>query len=427
MYLSGAIVQKVERPAPDAVLLTLRLPGETVYLLVITGAIGAIGAIERPRHLPADAFIQRLRRAMEGGRVVGVFPPEDGQRVVVRRGEERCALVASRGGVTFLDHVDAIDEREGLEDGAALSAAAEHALARHLARLREARRAALRAAVDAARRKLRRRLEAVEGDLAKIGRADEWQTLATLLVTNQHVVRRGASSVTIDDWSTGEAVPTTIPLDPGKSAKENAEALFHRARRLKKGRAIAEARRVETDRALAQLDRIAEGAAAPDADLDVIEARAKAAGVRPGPARPTGRRRGEPEERRPYTEYLSGERVIYVGRGAKDNDALTTKIARPNDLWLHAKGWTGAHVIVPLTRNESCPPDLLVDAAHLAAHFSDARGEASVEVQYTPRKYVRKPKGSAPGAVVVDREKVMVLRVEPARLDRLLRSQNPPG
>jgi predicted ribosome quality control (RQC) complex YloA/Tae2 family protein len=63
----------------------------------------------------------------------------------------------------------------------------------------------------------------------------------------------------------------------------------------------------------------------------------------------------------------------------------------------------------------------LVDAAHLAVHFSDARGEAVVEVQYTPRKWVRKPKGSAPGAVAIDREKVLVLRVEPARLERLLR------
>lgn len=419
MYLSGAIVQKVERPAPDAVLLTLRLPGETVYVLAIAGAIGAI---ERPRHLPADAFIQRLRRAMEGGRVVGIFARDDGQRIVVRRGEERCALVAARGGVVFLERVDPVDEREAIEDGVALAKAAEEALARHLKRLHESRRAALRSAVDGARRKLRRRIEAVEGDLAKIGRADEWQALATLLVTNQHAVRRGASSVTIDDWSSGEAVPTIIPLDPGKSAKENAEALFHRARRLKKGRAIAEARRAESERALALLDRIAEAASAPDADLDVIESRAKAAGVRPTAARATDKRRAAPEERRPYTEYLAGERVIFVGRGAKDNDALTTKIARPNDLWLHAKGWTGAHVIVPLAKNEACPPDLLVDAAHLAAHFSDARGESVVEIQYTPRKYVRKPKGSAPGAVVVDREKVMVLRVEPGRVERLLRS-----
>src|SRR6202023_958055 len=69
---------------------------------------------------------------------------------------------------------------------------------------------------------------------------------------------------------------------------------------------------------------------------------------------------------------------ILVGRGAAHNDELTFHVAKPHDLWLHAKGRTGAHVIVPLSKGASCPPDLLADAAHLAAHFSDARAEATV-------------------------------------------------
>jgi predicted ribosome quality control (RQC) complex YloA/Tae2 family protein len=75
---------------------------------------------------------------------------------------------------------------------------------------------------------------------------------------------------------------------------------------------------------------------------------------------------------------------------------------------------------VPLDRSSTCPSEVLVDAAHLAAHFSEARDEAVVEVQYTPRRYLRKPKGSAPGLVVVDREKVLVLRREEGRLRALL-------
>jgi predicted ribosome quality control (RQC) complex YloA/Tae2 family protein len=131
-------------------------------------------------------------------------------------------------------------------------------------------------------------------------------------------------------------------------------------------------------------------------------------------------KRKGPPPRVPYNVYLSGERRILVGRGAADNDALTTKTARPHDLWLHAKSIHGAHVVVPLAKGESCPSDLLVDAAHLAAHFSDARGEKVVEIQHTTRRYVRKPKGSAPGAVVLDRETVLVLRIEPGRVERLL-------
>jgi len=66
---------------------------------------------------------------------------------------------------------------------------------------------------------------------------------------------------------------------------------------------------------------------------------------------------------------------------------------------------------------------VLIDAAHLAAHFSDLRGEPSAEIQHTERRYLRKPKGAAPGAVNVDREKVLLLRLEPARLARLLASE----
>lgn len=416
-YLAGAIVQKVERPVDGAVLLSIRAPSRTISLLVLGGPRVAIGEIERPpSRIPADAFIQRLRKNLEGSRVVGIA----GERIVFRRGDDRVALVASRDGVTFLEQVSDPESPATEDDARALAARANEALERHITSARDARRRALVAAIESQRKKLRRRLEAIGDDLAKIGRADEWQAQGTLLVTNQYLVKRGAASVTLDDWSSGEAVAVTVALDPSKSAQQNADALFHRARRMKKGKAVAEERRRNTERAIAQLDGLVDDARAAedDAALDVIESRARAAGVKV--TRPGAKKRAEPEERKPFHTFTLGERTVLVGRGAKDNDALTTKIARPHDLWLHAKGWTGAHVIVPLDKNESCPSELLVDAAHLAAHFSDARGESVVEIQYTPRKYVRKPKGSAPGAVVVDREKVLVLRVEKDRLERLL-------
>ena len=118
----------------------------------------------------------------------------------------------------------------------------------------------------------------------------------------------------------------------------------------------------------------------------------------------------------------SGVRIL-VGRGAAHNDTLTFQVARPHDLWLHAKGRAGAHVLVPLAKNQSCPGDVLADAAHLAAHFSEARDEAVVEVQYATRRHLRKPRGRAPGLVVVDREKVLALRLEPAVLKGLLESE----
>ncbi|MEP7125686.1 MAG: NFACT RNA binding domain-containing protein, partial [Byssovorax sp.] len=115
----------------------------------------------------------------------------------------------------------------------------------------------------------------------------------------------------------------------------------------------------------------------------------------------------------------SGAKIL-AGKGAVGNDALTHRVARPHDLWLHAKGRTGTHVIVQLEKNQQCPSELLVEAAHVAAHFSEGREEGVIEIQYTPRRYLRKPKGAAAGLVVVEREKVLVLRVDPAVTARLL-------
>ncbi|MGZ3478373.1 MAG: NFACT RNA binding domain-containing protein, partial [Polyangiales bacterium] len=384
IWLEGAIVQKVERLTEVAVLLTVRTVGWTVSLLALASAHPAVGEIEWPsRRTSADAQVMRLRRLFEGARVLSLRAKPDWFRLAVRRGDERRALLVVPGAMTVVE-----GEESSHEDVVTSDLSAASAFERHERELFAARKKALISAIDGQRKKLRRRVEAIEGDLAKIEGADTWKAQGTLIVTHLHAIPRGAKSAELDDWSTGEAVKIVIPLDPSKSAKENADALFHRAKRLEKGRAIAEGRRQEAERAIATLDRLREEALEADA-LEPLEARAKTLGIKP--QKPGVRAREE--ERLPYVAYKSGERTIFVGRGAKDNDALTTKIAKPHDLWLHAKGWTGAHVIVPMQKNESPAPELLVDAAHLAAHFSDARGESSVEIQWTPRRYVRKPKG----------------------------------
>ena len=140
-----------------------------------------------------------------------------------------------------------------------------------------------------------------------------------------------------------------------------------------------------------------------------------------GPAKSRPERRRVTTPRVPYRTFVttSGSRIL-VGRGATDNDELTLHVARPYDLWLHTKGEAGAHVVVPLVKGHEPASELLVDAAHLAAHFSEARDERVVEVTYAPRRYVRKRRGSLPGQVQVDREKVLVLRVDSARIAALL-------
>src|SRR5438132_273303 len=115
-------------------------------------------------------------------------------------------------------------------------------------------------------------------------------------------------------------------------------------------------------------------------------------------------------------------RVPDWSRSARDNDALTLRVAHGNDLWLHARGVQGAHVIVP-GAGESPDARTLADAALLALHFSSARGQDGAEVAWTRRKHVRKPKGAAPGSVFVTQEKVLRIRLEEDRLAALLRTE----
>ncbi|WP_437685862.1 NFACT RNA binding domain-containing protein [Sorangium sp. So ce176] len=300
--------------------------------------------------------------------------------------------------------------------------------------------AALARAVKARRAALERRAEAVRGDLGRLGSVARLQKTGQLLLAQGARVPRGAARALLDDWETGGTIE--VALDPARPAKAQAEAFFAKARRYQRGEAVMRARLAETERALEAVAALAAEVAAAEARpeaLDPLAQRARSLGVsraelagvgaaggagEPGASGAhgaRGARAGRAAPRLPFHAYRSASgAAILVGRGAADNDALTTKHARPHDLWLHAKGVAGSHVIVPLPKGASCPADVLVDAATLAAHFSDARGEAVCEVSYVQRRHVRKPRGSAPGAVTYDREKVIAVRIEPERLSRLL-------
>jgi len=117
---------------------------------------------------------------------------------------------------------------------------------------------------------------------------------------------------------------------------------------------------------------------------------------------PSARARGSKTEKKiPGTRsYLSSDGFeILVGRTARDNDYLTFKVAKPNDLWLHTGDYSGSHVVVRNATRKDVPHRTLIEAAQLAAQFSRARKDPKVDVHYTQRKFVSKPKGAVPGLV----------------------------
>ncbi|WP_338046792.1 NFACT RNA binding domain-containing protein [Polyangium spumosum] len=275
---------------------------------------------------------------------------------------------------------------------------------------------------------MERRADAVRQDLARLQDAPRLQKIGRLLIAQAHKIPKGQTRASLDDWEEGG--PLEVTLAPDKPPKSQAETFFQKARRLQRGAAVMEKRLADTEHAWETLLPLVDAITAAPADpaaLDALAERARQAGVSPAEidAASHGKTSRQQEKlRRPYHAFRDAlGRTILVGRGGKDNDELITRHARPHDLWLHAKNIHGAHVIVPLDKGQNCPAELLVDAATLAAHFSDARGENACEVSYVERRHVRKPRKSAPGAVTFDREKILTVRVEPERLARLLASK----
>ena len=443
---------------PETALLTL-----TFYLgrKLILGAglgphvtgLGFLPRLPRARASSAHPLVAAMRAHLVDHRVRSILlqdgalhltfdPPDDalpGARLSLRVGRRGQAAVASPSGAVVVWPLDPENAppRDGVDPARWLDATdATDPLERHGLAMVEASdarsldvlRAGLLRAAKTKLKALERRAEAVRQDLARLQDAPRLQKIGRLLVAQAHKIPKGATRATLDDWEEGGTLE--VSLAPDKPAKIQAETFFQKARRLQRGAAVMEKRLAETEREWETVFPLVDAITAAPADpaaFDALAERAKRAGVSASEIEAASRgkaTRQQDRERRPYHVFRDAlGRTILVGRGGKDNDELITRHARPHDLWLHAKNIHGAHVIVPLDKGQSCPAEMLVDAATLAAHFSDARGESACEVSYVERRHVRKPRKSAPGAVTFDREKILTVRVEPDRLARLLASK----
>jgi predicted ribosome quality control (RQC) complex YloA/Tae2 family protein len=270
-------------------------------------------------------------------------------------------------------------------------------------------------------KRLSKKREAILGDLERAATADELQQRASLILAHVQQIPPNAAYFETTTWGDNPQ-PVRIELDPRTSPTELAQDLFKKSKRLKRGLDVAPERLGEVEAEIAALlqTRDALNTDAPDESARKLEA----LGVSVTEPKEEARKRRQAGARLPYREFLSSDACgVLVGRGAADNDRLTLRVARPHDLWLHARGVTGAHVVVPLGKGKSCSAETLVDAATLAAHFSDLRGETIVDVLYTPRRFVHKRKSSPVGSVTLGSEKVIAVRLEAGRLERLLKSE----
>lgn len=277
----------------------------------------------------------------------------------------------------------------------------------------------------------------VAGLATQLTQADEAPALrarADLMLAYAHLARRGADTMRVPDPVDAEAF-VDLPLDPLRPVPQQAKALYDRARRLEDAIVVATTRRAEAEARLAELEQWARDLDSAQDTAALAEVRARLLAHRliratpagPGaslaPGRTPGARatKAKVDPATAYRRYVSTEGYdIFCGRDNQQNDRLT-RTARGNDVWLHiGRGYAGSHVVVRVPKGKSASLETLLDAGTIAVHFSKARGADKADVIYTLAKHVRKPKGSPPGSVVPHHTKTLQLRVDAARLRRLL-------
>ncbi len=288
----------------------------------------------------------------------------------------------------------------------------------------------LRSKLAAKRTREEKKRAAMRSDLESAAEAPRLRELADILAANFTLLRTGMDSLRALDLYRGGEV--TIPLDPALSPKENVARHYHRVEKKERGAKQIGAQLALCDERLATLDRdlaIVEGAAslATSAVDDALRSRIEALAIEHEVLAATVARDLSSVKRRKDDAALEGLRrfhrssgaLILVGSSDADNDRLTHRIARANDVWMHVEGFPGSHVVLRLPRGATASLEDLLAGARLAVHFSKRRGAARAFVIYTEKKYVRKGKGKA-GLALVDRHKTLTIDHDPKALAALL-------
>ena len=266
-------------------------------------------------------------------------------------------------------------------------------------------------ALEDALRAVRKKRGKLERELGATPDPRALRIQGDLILAHLHLVRKGADEVTLPGF---EGASETIVLDPALSPQRNAERFYDRGGRAERARAKLPALIREAESRVVELGALLDQVRAGKASADEISAVLPESG--------TGGRAtaSAPGPILPYRRYwTSGGLEVRVGRGSKANDQLTFKHSAPDDIWLHARHSAGAHVVLRWKAGEAPPARDLEQAANLAALHSKARTSGSVPVDWTRRKYVRKPRKAPPGSVQIDRAKTLFVAPDPSLLDRL--------
>ena len=243
--------------------------------------------------------------------------------------------------------------------------------------------------------RLRRKIAAQEQELAESKNRDKWRVYGELITANLYRMERGMSRLTAQNYYDPDCADVDIPLDVRLSPQENAAKYFKKYTKAKTAEKYITAQLEKARVELTYLESVLQELTLAESEQDFNDIRAELTDG--GYLRAKGRKQPQRPSKPREFRSTAGLRIL-VGRNNRQNDRLTGKDAEKWDIWLHTQRIHGSHVIL-CTGGAQPDEQSLLEAASLAAYFSQAQDSAKVPVDFTQVKYVKKPAGSPPGFV----------------------------
>jgi predicted ribosome quality control (RQC) complex YloA/Tae2 family protein len=260
---------------------------------------------------------------------------------------------------------------------------------------------ALHAPLQRALSKLLRTRTAMEDEAREARHSEEYERYGSLIMLNLSAINKGDATLT-----TAEG---TIPLDRALTPVHNAQRYFEKAKRSRAAAADKQERLISIDNRLRMVKNLLQ-------DLDLVATQEDLEAFRTAHTQSLAlfglTQESKARIELPFRTFLvDGGFEVWAGKNSENNDLLTMKHARPNDLWFHARGSGGSHVVLKLGSGKGEPSRRAIEqAAAIAAYYSKMKTSTLVPVAMTERKHVRKPRGAPAGTVALEREKVIFVR-----------------
>ncbi len=249
-------------------------------------------------------------------------------------------------------------------------------------------------------------LKDAESGVENSERSERYTAIGDGIQSIAHELEKGRESVKLEIFEK----LIDVVLDPSLTAFENAKRYYDKARRAKEMQKELMARLLSMKK---EKDKLSDFAIRVESVTDIkqLDQLEKEIGVAGFALSHTAEDFGD--ENDPIARFrqfiITGGYRVLVGKNAKQNDELTLHVAKKEDIWLHARHVPGSHVVLQTNNSKQIPKEAIEQAAEIAAYYSDAKTQKHAPVAYTKKKFVRKPRGSAPGAVLLEREEVVIV------------------